>query len=217
MSLGIRTPGPIHLFSRFRNNSTAFYLGTCVAAPEPEHEQFDIPIMNDIGGRSVPFQIIQDGELAYVSATLNRFDWRLLQSLRALPSQAANSITTSPNTGGNPNAGQEFAGARGTLALGINDWQLVLLYQYAGTISAGSFTNSDNDLPFGRIYSSVRIKKYKESTVGTRVMEVAMILECHNIYDPVTRSFAGGLAATLKGLYKDALDLGTLGTLADIV
>jgi len=166
MSMGIRTPGAIHLFARSRLISVARHIGTCVTAPEPEHEKFRIPVMNDLGGRSVPFQTIYDGETALVIATMNRFNYELIQQMRALDSNAL---------------GTDMPGTRGTLTLGIRDWQLLLIYEYAGTLSAGSF-NGPSDLPLGRLYASSTIRKYKESTVGTRVQEVTLAIECNNIF-----------------------------------
>lgn len=214
MSLGIRTPGPIHLFARFRNNSTGFYLGTCVAAPEPELEKFKIPVMNDLGGRSVPFQLIQDGESGYCVMTMNRFDYALVQSIRGLESRNAKSSINAGNLSGDLEAGSEFSGARGTLVLGLNDWQLIQVNEYANTTAAGSF-NGTSDLIPARIFASANLRKYKESTVGTRVLEVSMVVEFQNIYNPAGLSFQGGSAATLKGLYsEDPSKIGTLASFA---
>lgn len=165
MPIGIRTPGAIHFFSRIRLQTIANYMGTCVLAPEPEHTKFRIPIQNDMGGRSVPFQTVYDGETAVVAATMNRFNGVLIQSLRALDGNAL---------------GTDMPRTRGTLTLGIKDFQLLLIYEYAGTPAAGSFAGA-SDLPGGRLYSSATIQKYKESTVGTRVQEIGIVFECNNI------------------------------------
>ncbi len=39
------------------------------------------------------------------------------------------------------------------------------------------------------MYYSCNMRKYKESTVGTRVLDVAMMFECQNVYDYTTRGF----------------------------
>lgn len=88
MAMGTRTPGPIHLFVRFRGTAAINYLGTCVAAPEPTHTKSRIPIMNDLAGRNEPFNVVKDGEHAVVSATMNRFDMGLWNTIKALDSGA---------------------------------------------------------------------------------------------------------------------------------
>lgn len=172
MPIGVRTSGPIHLFCRFRGGTTGLYMGTAVASPEPEHEKHRIPIMNDIGGRSVPFQVVKDGEDAIVMATLNRFNYLLLQSIRALDSGSAPG-----GNAGNLLAGKELPLARGTLVLGYTDFELVLVNEYAGTASAGTV----QDEPLARVYFSADLVKYKESRVGTRVLEVALAIRCNNL------------------------------------
>lgn len=169
------TPGPIHLFAAINNSPT--YLGTCVAAPEPEGEKFKIPIMNDLAGRSVPFQLVQDGEVWMVMATMNRFNLAAIYALLA-------------REGGGANVGSETNIARGTLYMGVNDWKLIVVNGYANTSSAGT---TPGNLPGGRVFQSANIRKYKESTVGTRVLEVAMAIELQNIMS--TSPGTGGFGA----------------------
>lgn len=198
MSMGIRTPGAIHHFVAFRNGagniSAGYYLGTAVAAPEQDNEKFKIPVMNDLGGRSVPFQLVQDGEKWLVTTTMNRFDLGLCRSIRALE-DGTNPVPApidTPSTAPGAVPGTESALARGTLVLGITDFVLVLVNSYAGTASAGQFVGgiSASDLANGRTFYSANLRTYKESTVGTRVLEVAMAIECLPLFDQQTRRFA---------------------------
>lgn len=196
--IGVRTPGPIHLFARFRNSATGFYMGTCVAAPEPEAEKFKIPVMNDLSGRSVPFQLIQDGEIHMVMATMNRFDMFVIQNVRNVESGAPPTAASA-----NPALGIETGFARGTLSIGVSDFELIFTNQYFNTAAQGP---GITDLPAGRRYYSCNLRKYKESTVGTRVLEVAVAIECQNVFNPVSRGFS---------LYTE--DPAAFGTLAPIV
>lgn len=171
------TPGPLHLFAMVRGAGTPSYMGTCVAAPETEAEQFKIPVMNDLGGRSVPFQLVQDGENHLIMATMNRFDLAVLRSIRQIESGAGGAL------------GQETGYARGVLTIGAFDWQLIILNGYAGNAAAGP-GGAAAVLNVGRRYYSANLAKYKESTVGTRVLEVAMAIRCENVFVPATRGFA---------------------------
>lgn len=199
MPMGTRTPGPKHLFARFRGNSAVYYVGTCVAAPEPEHEKSRIPIMNDLAGRNEPFQIVKDGENAVIMATMNRFDWLLLQTIRSL-----DQTNTPPATplAGNTFAGQENPDTRGTLTIGITDFQLLIWSQY-NTVAGASGTA--NDAAPVRQYNSVELVKYKESSVGTRVDEVACAFKATSVYSFPNLGFFGGIGNAAAGLYTDTL------------
>lgn len=187
MATGVFTPGPIDHYVQLPGQGTPQYLGTAILAPDQEAEDFKIPILNDLGGRSVPFQLVQDGEQWMVMTTMNRFDMAVMNSIRALPSRGPGEGLV---------LGQESGRARGTLVIGVNDFQLVLVNTYAGTPSAGA--NADG-LPRARGFYSSTILKYGESTKGTRVQEVSLIIQCNNVFNPVTRGFAlyqQGLIAT---------------------
>lgn len=184
------TPGPKDLYARFRAapggslNNWA-YLGTCVTAPEPEEEQFKIPVMNDLGGRSVPFQLVQDGETASLICTLNRFDLTVARLIRA---QSSGMFSIA-------GVGQESGTARGTLVIGVSDFQFIIYNRYGGLAVSGP---ANGVSPNGRCYLSANCRKYKESTVGTRVEEVAFALDFQNVYFPQTGGF---------GLYTEELQL----------
>lgn len=184
------TPGPRHLFARFRNNSLGFYLGTCVTAPKPKATYHSLPVLNDLGGRSVPFQVVQDGENHVVLATLNRFDYGVIDTIRALRNGQAAGVGA---------AGQEAGVARGTLMLGVSDFELIVVNGYFNSTGAGA-GNAPLILPAGRRYYSSNLLADEESTEGTRVLEVALAIACENVYIPSTRGFA---------LYTQS-DLGTL-------
>lgn len=176
------TPGPINIFTRFRaspgtNETLALYLGTCIQAPEPEAEFYNIPVMNDLSGRSVPFQIVQDGEKDMVILVMNRFDITVARRIRAI---------RNGGLGFGAGLGSESGYARGTLMLGISDFELILVNAYYGNPAAGT---TPADLNPGRRYYSANCLKYKESTVGTRTLEIAMAMECNNIFNTSNRGF----------------------------
>ena len=178
MSAGQFTSGPIEHFVQFRGESIAYYLGTAVLGPEQDDDEKAIPILNDLGGRSVPFQVVQDGAEWMITTTMNRFDMSVLRRLRGL---------TSAGPGQFPVLGVESGRARGTLVLGNSDFSLILANSYAGTPSAGVATPADLNALRG--FYSCKMLHYKESSVGTRVVEVSLAIQAYNLFDPVTRGF----------------------------
>lgn len=189
MPAGQFTPGPILHFVQFNKPVLGYgigspvFLGTAVVAPDQEEEENKIPVLNDLGGRSVPFQLIQDGSLWIVLTTLNRFDLGVCRAIRSLQSGGPGEATNL-NT-----LGSESGRARGTLVIGSQDFQLILVNSYGGTPSSGLPVAVQPDLNTARAFASCVPLKYKEDTKGTRVLEVAMALQCNNVFNPVTRGF----------------------------
>lgn len=194
MSAGQYTPGPQHVYARFRSNPVAAYLGTCVRAPDPEHEFSYLDVMNDIGGRSVPYQLVQDGENARIVLVMNRFDIVVCRQIRALQAAAGGGSVSQ--------LGTTTAYGRGTLVIGSSDFELVFVNAYAGTPAAGLPLSVATNLNAGRRYYSTVPTKYKESTEGSRVLEVALALRCEN------GAISGGVGGF--ALYSET-DLGQLG------
>ena len=62
-----------------------------------------------------------------------------------------------------------------------------------------------NDASPVRMYSSVELLRYKESTVGTRVEEVACAFKATSVYSVPNFGFYGGIGNTAAGLYTDTL------------
>jgi hypothetical protein len=201
MPMGTRTTGPRHLFVRFRGAATVYYLGTCVAAPEEELHKDRIPIMNDISGRSNPLQIVKDGQNALIYATMNRFDWSLLSSIKGL--DATNTANATP-LAGQPLSGWELAETRGTLQIGVSDFQLLIWSEYNGVAGA---SGTANDAPPVRIYASVDMTDMKETTQGTRVLEVACAFKATSVYDYANMGFFSGSGNSARGLYSDVLSV----------
>lgn len=160
------TPGPIEHFVKFRGGTTA-YLGTAVLAPEIERRPAYINVQNDLGGRSVPFQKVYDGAQHIITTTLNRFDW----DVYALLSEDDVDI------------GFDSGTQRGSLVLGDQDFELVLVNSFSGSASLSSA------YPPGRRYWSCILLGARESTVGTRVTEVSLVFEANALFDASTRIF----------------------------
>jgi len=158
--------GPQELFVRFRGTSQWQFVGTAVQAPEPELTPNFLEVFNDYGGRLTPFNLVYDGETGLVPIVVNRMDLQVCRSLRDMA-----------GTAGNLNAfGVDSMLERGSLVFGIYDFELALKNMFYGTINA-----VPGDVP-GRKYHSAVLGAYKESTVGTRVLECAMVFRVNNIF-----------------------------------
>ena len=171
MSVLLAPPGPIDLFAKMRTTGLTWYIGTCREAPEVEVRPAFIDIKNDIGGRSVPVQKLYDGEqhLIYLTAT-NRLDWAGYKAMsRAIVG------------GGGGLLGADGPLDRGSLVMGSTDFEFVLKYNFGTTVVAP-------EMPVGRRYWSCVLLGARESTAGTRLMEVSMILEANAVYTSTGQS-----------------------------
>jgi hypothetical protein len=172
------TPGPILIYARFRDANGNFeikaqYLGTCILAPEPKHEYPKLEVFNDLGGRSVPFQLVHDGEQALIVLALNVFDINVVRRIR------------NHHSGMAP-LGKETGYARGTIVVGYRDFQLILVNSYFGTVAAGT---DPVNLNRGRLYYSCSCVQYEEQTQGTRVLEAYLGIQAIPWFNRETRGF----------------------------
>jgi hypothetical protein len=185
------TPGPILHYVAFPqiqgSSGYAYYLGTHVTAPHSRAEYPEIPVYNDLGGRSVRFQSIADGEEWKLSTTLNRFDYQVVRLIRYLKSGVAitGAFPTPANTFSPVALGTHNFASRGTLVMGLQDFNLILVNSYATTAAAGlPLATALLDLNTARGFASCSMTAYEETTESTRVLEVSMAMEARGIFNP---------------------------------
>jgi hypothetical protein len=172
------------------NNSQAFFLGTHVTSPKERQESYEIPVYNDLGGRSARFQSINDREEWRIPTTLNRFDYNIVRALRYLKSGAVFTGFGFPNpldfplTGLAIPLGTQSNISHGTLIMGSQDFQLFLINSYANTAGAGLPTVAAEDLHLMRGYASCSITAYEEEQEENRVTSVAMMIEARGLFNP---------------------------------
>lgn len=202
------TAGPILMYvviPQFTTD-TAFFLGTNVTTPKQRQEQYEIPVFNDLGGRSARFQSISDGEEWKLSTTLNRFDMNVVRAIRYLKSGSVFISSPSPNplafplTGLATPLGTQNRYGRGTMVMGVQDFQLILVNSYAGTTAAGLPTAAAADLNTARGFSSCSVTAYEEDSESTRVLEVSMMIEARGLFNPsLSNAVVGNVLTPARG------------------
>lgn len=168
----LHTPGPKELWLKFRSNPASGtsgtdwqLLGTCVTAPAIKTEPKFIDVFNDYGGRSVPFQLVWDGQQSRVAATLNLIDLAVCRNVR----------DQAERVGTLARVGRETRLDRGSLVLGVSDFEMAIRNVFFGT------PNALPGMPPGKYFYSVVLEAYEEHTEGTRVEEVSMLFRCLNL------------------------------------
>jgi len=74
--------GPIHHFVRPGRSSTIYYLGTAEMSPQMSHQRLKNDIFNAIGGRKVPMNRNEQGEIVSLAVLLNRYSKTAMDASR---------------------------------------------------------------------------------------------------------------------------------------
>lgn len=171
MPTNFRCLGPIEHFYRPFGQNTFNYLGTAVTSPMMKEGDSFLPIWNDIGGRSVPTQLISDRRKAIVVTTLNRFNWTNYNTLKGMTGNPGNAFY------------EETLLDHGVPVLGVGDIDLFLGFTFGGVVSGA-------DTPSGRLYYGCVLKDWEEQSQGSRVVELTLYFEIYGRLNPSTRTFA---------------------------
>ena len=171
------TLGPGHVYVRFRGNTEGNYVGTAEVAPVIEVEQPKLMVMNDLAGRTYPFQKVEDGERHTYTVVLNKFDYAVWKGVRDTYYHQLSII----------NHGSDDRFKRGSLHMGIGDFQLIHVHDFTGVLPAHPLAQVDE--PVGRLYCSAELVGYKEDPSANRVQTIAAVFRCDALYDSSTRRF----------------------------
>lgn len=171
MPTNFRPLGPIEHFVRPANTGTFLYLGTAQTSPMIKEGDAFLPIFNDVGGRSVPTQLIVDRRKAVVVTTLNRFNWTTYSTLKHMSGTTGSAVY------------QERVSDHGIPVLGLGSFDLFLGFTFGSVFSA-------NDTPTGRLYYGCVLKDWQEDSAGSRVVDLSLTIEHYGLWNPSTRTFA---------------------------
>lgn len=73
--------GAVHHYVTYPGITTPIYLGTCESTPAIRFQELTKDVKNDVFGPLLPGQRVEGGEMATISAPLNRFSKGTLQAL----------------------------------------------------------------------------------------------------------------------------------------
>lgn len=113
--------GAVHHYVRYLGISTPIFLGTCEATPAIRFQEMSKDVMNDIFGPRLPGQRVEAGEIATISAPLNRFSKSSLQAMLGVIAPA-----------------RRTRYSRGQLVFGRNTFELWQVFEnyYNGLVSS---------------------------------------------------------------------------------
>jgi hypothetical protein len=173
----VHTLGPAHIFVRFRGESTALYLGTSETAPRIDKDPLALEVKNDLSSRQAPFQLVDDGEVHSYTTVLTRYDYAVMKRV----------LDRYYHTGAVATMGRDDRFKRGSLVLGIGDFQLVHVNDFTGVSPTHPLALPEQ--PAGRLYYSAVVSKAAEDAGATRAVFQPISFACNAVYDPNTRVF----------------------------
>ena len=110
--------GPAHVFLGIGANGAPLYLGTTEHTPRIRVRPGWSPVFNDIAGGVIPYDMVYEGEEAFISGDWNRYNEQTLSIMQARPRHNATGSVRGVN----------IAGDIGTLML--TEGQAYAMYLY---------------------------------------------------------------------------------------
>lgn len=162
--------GPVHQFVRTPGTGgAALYLGTSEVTPKVDVKPMVGDVFNDIGGRAIPMQKTDQGEMAVVGTLLNRYSQGTMNTILA--------------RGAKIKKGQRTRGSKGSLLFGVADFELWLVFENAMPFAPGA-GNRVNGLELGYYFPRAIIGGQTDDALGTDVRKALMVFECYEYMLP---------------------------------
>jgi hypothetical protein len=166
--------GPVHLF--VGPLSSPNYLGTAERFPRMSIRTGWEPVFNDLGGQRVPFDLLYEGQEAFVSVDLTRWNENVLQVMMA------RAISTVPGLDGPLDIGTAMLteNAAGPL------W---LLFPFGGVKAAFNAPGS-GPMPGGyRFPRAILAGPEDFESMGTAPRKIRLIWHCLRFFNPQNGRF----------------------------
>lgn len=162
--------GPAHMY--VQSGGSPVYLGTAERTPRIEVRPGQIPVMNDIGGPVVPFDMMYSGEEAFISADLTRWNNSVLQTILGRP------IVGSP-------PGADSFGSIGTIISyeGMG-FVFYIVFPYS---SKPAYSTQEAGY---RFFSCYVIGPDDHYSLGTNPRKIHLAIHALRVYDPASQSLS---------------------------
>jgi hypothetical protein len=161
----VHVTGAVHHYIQVRGDTNIYYLGTAEITPQMQREKVYQNVLNDIGGKTLPFQKTYDGEHALVSVLLTRFSrtaWDFL-----LRSGEASGVTM-PGF-----SGVETRISRGHAVYGRSDFKLWQVFDFALFPQVASA-----NLEIGWAWPQVVLQDHDTMAAGTQAEKLMLVFDC---------------------------------------
>jgi hypothetical protein len=165
----INVSGVVHHYVRITSvggSQEIYALGQAEVTPQMTRLKHKQRVMNDIAGKTLPFQKTYDGEDARVSVLLSRFSNLAWGALLEQDESLGGLI---------PIAGQESRWARGSLVYGQTSFELWQVYD---NFFAPAGVDVGENLEIGWYWPQVEIVEHDTIAAGTQAEKLMLVFEC---------------------------------------
>lgn len=167
--------GPALFYVQFPGESTPKFLGTAEREPSIDIRPAFSPVLNDLGGQRVPFDMIYDGEEAFVSGLINRFNESVYAQLAARPAHLAG------------RRGNNISGEIGTLM--VQEGKAVTLWVQFPYVAKAAMLGGL--MPAGYRFRAAYLEGPDAlRPLGTTARKIGMMFHAIRIFSAVDGSFA---------------------------
>ena len=179
--------GPVALYVGIPSGPSDFgtpqFLGHGELAPRIKRDKKYAPIMCDLGGNLIPFDMSWQGQQAFVFVTLTRWNWNVYEVISQIVSGGGSS--------GVYTLGDSF-GDIGTLMMTENvGFTLWLQYPYANP-AAGHPAFGAAFMPLGIRFYCAFLEQEDDLEPGTQPNKQHLAFHCIRDYDPTTGALTLG-------------------------
>lgn len=170
MSSVMHPLGPCFVFIKKRpcSNPVSF-LGLAVDAPVVDVEKLHTPVTTDQNA-PCPLNFVYNGEVHYVSVTLNHIDYTVYTAVRSRGTIFQGGIVRG-----------DLMPTLGSMTIGIEDFQLFLVWVPANLDVLPKAVS-----PRARVYFSAVPIKIRETTQNNRILEATIVFQCVPVYQVLT-------------------------------
>jgi hypothetical protein len=163
----VHVTGVVHHWVRanLSGSQSAFYLGTAEVTPQMQIRKYKTNVMNDIAGRTLPFQKTYDGEAAVVSTLLTRWSKYAYDAIL----NQGKSLGLVHAWG----AGSETRWSRGALVYGQLTFEMWQVFD-----NSLNTTIATPGLELGYYWPQVEILDHDTVSAGTGPNKLQLVLDC---------------------------------------
>ncbi len=175
--------GAVFAYVGTGTNFGPVFLGTGERAPKQRTMRGWEPVFNDLAGTADPFEELYEGQWAFVTVRLTRWNQGVVDYLQSVP------IAPGLVPGG-VGPGTDLLGDVGTaMQLENRLFPLWLLYDYGAVGRFPKAAMVGGGMPAGRHYFGTKLESPDEETRGTQANFIDLIWKAKRIYDPSTGAF----------------------------
>lgn len=177
----IYTTGPAHIYTG--PIAAPAYLGTCEESPEIDLIAMEKEVINSLGGVGIPFDSAYQGEIAIITAVLNRYNEAVYQGMANRPAGFSRPPTPGINTAG------DIGSLYLTEGLAFTTW-ILFTFGANGYAPQPAMNAAPNGIPPGyRFWATRLLGPNRIRSMGTTPKKLVLTIGALRVFNPAAQTF----------------------------